>query len=260
MASPVEQLAASLGGGKPVFSAWCGLPEPAIPGLLAREDSFGCVTLDMQHGGFDVAAALRAIPLVGAAGKPCLARIPLGEFGTASRLLDAGASAIIAPMINTLEEARAFAGAVKFPPAGGRSWGPLGALALTGRSASDYFGAANAFSLSFAMIETREALDGIDAIMAVPGIDAIFIGPSDLSIGLSNGAALDPNGAEVDRAIDHALARARAAGRLAGIYAITGERAADFARRGYDLVALGSDIAFLRGGAEAMLRAAAGVA
>lgn len=257
MASSVEALKAALGAGDPVFMAWCGLPEPGIPGLLAREAGFGCVALDMQHGAIDFLTAARAIPLVAAAGKPCLPRIPVGEFGTASRLLDAGASGIIAPMINSVEDARAFAAAVKFPPVGGRSWGPGGALALTGLKPPEYFGRANDFTLSFAMIETREALGRIDAILAVPGIDGIFIGPSDLSIGLSNGAALDPDGREVNAAIDDALARARAAGRFAAIYAPTGERAGDFARRGYDLVAIGSDTGFLRAGAAAM-RAAAG--
>ncbi len=224
----------------------------------AREPGFGCVVLDMQHGPIDFLAASRAIPLVAAAGKPCMPRIPVGEFGTASRLLDAGASGIIAPMINSVENARAFAASCKFPPVGGRSWGPAAALGLIGAKPVDYFRTANGYTLTFAMIETREALDRIDAILAVPGIDAIFIGPSDLSIGLSNGAALDPNGADVNAAIDHAVARTRAAGRHAGIYAPSGERAKDFAARGYDLVAIASDIGFLRAGAAAMLAAAGG--
>lgn len=253
--SSVQALAASLKAGKPIFSAWCGLPEPGIAGLLAREP-FGCVVLDMQHGPIDFGAATRAIALVAAAGKPCVPRIPVGEFGTASRLLDGGASGIIAPMINSVEDARLFAGALKFPPVGGRSWGPHPALALTGLAPAAYFRDANGFTLSFAMIETREALDRIDDILAVDGIDAIFIGPSDLSIGLSNGTSLDPMGAQVNAAIDHALARARAAAKYAGIYAPTGERAGEFAKRGYDLVAVGSDHAFLRVGAGAMLKAA----
>lgn len=257
MTSSVETLAAQLRAGKPVFSAWCGLPEPGIAGLLARE-SFGCVVVDMQHGAVDFLAAARAIPLVAAAGKPSMVRIPVGEFGTASRLLDAGAAGIIAPMINSVEDARALASFVKFPPVGARSWGPHPALTLTGLAPPDYFKGANAFSISFAMIETREALDRIDDILAVDGIDAVFIGPSDLSIGLSRGASLDPMGAEVTAAIDHALARARAASKRAGIYAPTGERAADFAQRGYDLVAIGSDVSFLRAGAAAMLKAATG--
>lgn len=256
MTSPVEKLATDLKGGKPVFSAWCGLPEPSIAGYLAREAPIGAVVLDMQHGTIDFLNATRAIPLVAAAGKPCIPRIPVGEFATASRLLDAGAAGIIAPMINSVEDARRLAGFMKFPPGGERSWGPHPALVLTGLAAPEYFRRANTFVRSFAMIETREALDRIDAILAVDGIDAIFIGPSDLSIGLSGGAALDPNGAEVNAAIDHALARANSAGKAAAIYAPTGERAADFAKRGYGFVAVGSDLGFLRAGAASMLKAA----
>jgi 4-hydroxy-2-oxoheptanedioate aldolase len=255
MVSSVEALM-GMGGGKPIFTAWCGLSEPALAGYLARETGFGAVVLDMQHGVIDFNATVRAIALIAAAGKPAIPRIPVGEFGTASRLLDAGASGIIAPMINTVEDARLFASFVKYPPLGDRSWGPHPALALSGLSTADYFGQANAFTKSFAMIETREALDAIDAIMAVPGIDAILIGPSDLSIALSNGAAVNAEGAETSQAIDHALARAKAAGKIAAIYAPTGERAADFAKRGYDLVAVGSDLAFLRLGAASMLKAA----
>jgi 4-hydroxy-2-oxoheptanedioate aldolase len=106
------------------------------------------------------------------------------------------------------------------------------------------------------MIETREALGAIDAIMAVPGIDAILIGPSDLSIALSDGAGVNADSAETSQAIDHALARAKAAGKIAAIYAPTGERAADYAKRGYDLIAVGSDLGFLRLGAASMLKAA----
>jgi 4-hydroxy-2-oxoheptanedioate aldolase len=256
MTSSVESLVPRLKEGRPAFSAWCGLAEAAISGYLAREPGFDAVVLDMQHGVIDFLTATRAIPLIAAAGKPAIGRIPVGEFATASRLLDAGASGIIAPMINTVEDARRFVSFTKFPPQGDRSWGPHPALALSGLTFPQYFHGANGFVLNFAMIETRQALDRVDDILAVEGIDALFIGPSDLSIGLSGGASVAPEGAEVDQAIDHALARARAAGKMAGIYAPSGERAADFARRGYEFIAVGSDLGFLRNGANAMLKAA----
>jgi 4-hydroxy-2-oxoheptanedioate aldolase len=116
----VAAFAERLRGGSPLLSAWCGLPHPALAGLLARE-AFDAVAFDLQHGGHDVATAAQAIPLVAAADKPALARIPAGEFQSASKLLDAGASAIIAPMIDTVEDARRLVSFVKFPPAGGRS-------------------------------------------------------------------------------------------------------------------------------------------
>jgi 4-hydroxy-2-oxoheptanedioate aldolase len=244
-----------LRSGSPALAAWCGLPEPSIPALLARE-AFDAVVLDTQHGAIDFAAALRALPLIAAAGKPAAVRIPVGEFATASRFLDAGASGVIAPMINTIEDARRFAGFMKFPPVGERSWGPHGALAVSGLEPGAYFQAANGLSVAFAMVETREALSIIDDILAVPGIDGIFIGPSDLSIALSQGKDLNPASAEVEKALDHALGRARAAGKLAGIYSASGERALELVRKGFHMVSIASDAALLRAGARMALKAA----
>lgn len=241
--------------GAPVVTAWCGIPEPWVAALLARE-AYDAVTLDMQHGSYDVGAVIRAIPLIAGAGKPAMARIPVGEFQTASKLLDVGASGIIAPMINTVEDARRFASFMKFPPVGERSWGPLASMILNAVQPADYLKGANGACLSFAMIETREALANIDDILAVPGLDAIFMGPSDLSITLSRGQTLNLTSAEVEKALDHALARAKAAGKIAGAYAPTGERAAEFAKRGFAFIALGSDTVSLRMGAQAALKAA----
>lgn len=253
----VAALADRLRAGSPAFTAWCGIPEPAVAGLLARE-AFDAVTLDMQHGAIDLGTTIRAIPVIAGAGKPAIARIPVGEFATASKLLDAGASGVIAPMINTLEDARRFGAFMKFPPLGERSWGPHGAIALSGLRPNDYFAKANGFSLGFAMVETREALAIVDEILGTPGIDGIFIGPSDLSIALSDGGAVDPLAAEVEQALDHALARARSANRLAAVFAHTGERAGQLAAKGYDLIAVATDTLLLRAGAEAALKAARG--
>lgn len=255
VSSPVAALAGAIAARRPTLSAWCGLPGAALAGLLAAED-FDAVTFDMQHGAGSLSDCLAAIPLVAAAGKPLVARIPVGDFASASRLLDAGAAGVIAPMINTVEDARRFAGFMKFPPLGERSWGPHAALALSRLDAEAYFRAANGFSLAFAMVETREALAIIDDILAVPGIDGVFIGPFDLSIGLSGGAVLDPRSAAVESALDHAVARARSAGKAAGVYAPTAERAGEMLRRGFDLVALGSDASLLRSGAQGALRMA----
>jgi 4-hydroxy-2-oxoheptanedioate aldolase len=255
--STVAALADRLSAGTPALSAWCGLPDPAIAGLLARE-AFDAVTLDLQHGAVDVASALRAIPLVAAAGKPAIARIPIGDYATASRLLDGGVSAVIAPMVNTVEEARRFGAFMKYPPLGERSWGPQAAVSLAALLPEQYLSGANGFSLAVAMVETRESLGIVDDILATPTIDGIFIGPYDLSIALSNGAAQDPTGPEVTKALGHAQARARAAGKFIAVYAASGERAAELVRQGFDLVAVGSDIAFVRAGAQAALAAVRG--
>ncbi|WP_210485337.1 HpcH/HpaI aldolase family protein [Microvirga antarctica] len=245
----------SRNAGQPALAAWCGLPDPSVSALLARED-FDAVVLDMQHSAVDFAAAARAIPLIAAAGKPAMVRIPVGDFATASRLLDAGASGIIAPMVNSVADAIAFAQFTKYPPLGERSWGPHGALAAMGLAADAYFRSANDITVALAMIETREALAVIDDILAVPGIDGVFIGPTDLSIGLSGGLSMDPTSAAVESALDHAAARAKAAGKVAGIFAASGARAAQLHGRGFHLISVGSDAILLKAGAQAALQSA----
>ncbi len=123
MSEPViGKLAKALRAGG-VYSAWVGINDPQIAEALARED-FDAVTLDMQHGSVDLVGAARGILSVALAGKPTVVRIGVGDFAAASRVADAGAAAVIAPMINSVEDARAFADFMKFPPLGRRSWGP----------------------------------------------------------------------------------------------------------------------------------------
>lgn len=244
-----------LRSGSPLLTAWCGIAEPSVAGLLARED-FDAVVLDMQHGSMDFADGLKALPLIAAAGKPALVRLPVGDFASASRFLDAGYSGMIAPMINHAEDARRFASFMKFPPVGERSWGAYGAISLSGLQPGEYLRQANDLTVAFAMVETREALSNIDDILAVPGIDGVFVGPSDLSIALSQGSSLDPAGAEVEKALDHVLSRVKAAGKVSAIFAASGARAGELVRKGFDMVSIGSDMSMLRAGAQASLAAA----
>ena len=183
----VGKLAAGLRAEAPLFCAWVVMNEPAVAEALARE-AFDAVVLDLQHGMLDFVGASRAILSVALAGKPTIVRAPVGEFSLASRLLDAGAAGVIAPMVNSREDARRLAAFTKFPPLGERSWGPRAVLPLSGLEGPAYLGAANAMTQTIAMIETRAALDALDDILEVEGVDGVFIGPSDLSIALNDGA------------------------------------------------------------------------
>ncbi|MBB3932771.1 4-hydroxy-2-oxoheptanedioate aldolase [Kaistia hirudinis] len=248
-----ETLVSLLAGEPCRFSAWVAMPEPLVAEASARA-GFDCVTLDMQHGLHDPASVMRCIGAVALAGKPAVVRIPVGDFAMASRALDMGAAAVIAPMINSVADAHAFARAMKYPPIGERSWGPVRAMQLAG--ATDpvaYLRGANGQTLAFAMIETREAMALVDEILAVQGIDGIFVGPSDLSIALANGGSVDPLRADNVEAIGAILAAVKAAGKFAATYAITGAQARGYAALGFDLVAIGSDGGYLRAGASAML-------
>jgi 4-hydroxy-2-oxoheptanedioate aldolase len=251
-------LARRLRTGETVYCGWCALGSPIVAETVALE-GFSAVNIDQQHGLWDFAAVVTAIGAIYHAGATPVVRVPLADFAAASRALDCGAEAIIAPMINSESDARTFVAAAKYPPLGERSWGPNRAMALQGRSnAVDYLREANEGTLTLAMIETTAALANVDAIAATPGIDALFIGPYDLSTVLSGGKAQDVQAGEVERAIDQIGAAAKKAGKIPGIYCRDAERALAMAKRGFRFIAVGSDLGFIREGLAPHMKALKG--
>jgi 4-hydroxy-2-oxoheptanedioate aldolase len=239
-------LAARLRAGETVYTAWCSLASPPIVEVAARE-GFKAVTIDGQHGLWEPQAVRNGVAAIRQGGGAPIVRIALEEFGSASRALDWGAEGIVAPMINNVTDAKRFVGACKFPPVGERSWGPHRALMLAGISdMKAYLRDANDNVVTFAMIETQQAMDNLDAIAAVPGIDVLFVGPSDLSITLSEGAEFDPHSKTVVAANDKVLAAAKKAGKYAGLYCATPERAVEVSKRGFRFCAVGNDLGFVR--------------
>jgi 4-hydroxy-2-oxoheptanedioate aldolase len=251
MAAPT--LVDRLKSGATLISGWNIWPEPLLAEIAARS-GFDCVTLDMQHGLHDPVSVMRGIGGIHLAGKPALVRVPVGDFAMASRALDMGAEAVIAPMINSAEEARAFVAAMKYPPIGERSWGPLRAQTLYGIDPPTQLKTANASTLSIAMVETERALGAIDSILAVPGLDGIFVGPSDLSVTFSGGQSIAPGGPIVEEPIRKIAEKTLAAGKLIGAFAWGGARAEFYKSLGYRLIALGSDQAYLMTGIQTMLK------
>jgi 4-hydroxy-2-oxoheptanedioate aldolase len=255
MALPGFSLAKRFRAGETVFSGWCGLPYPLVAETIGR-DGFTAVTLDSQHGLWDLNGILAGIAVLHQAGAAPIVRVPVGDFAMTSRVLDFGAEGIIAPMINNAADARALAAAAKYPPLGERSWGPHRATILAGLTdQSVYLREANDHIVTLAMIETRAALKNLDAILATPGIDGVFLGPSDLSIAFSDGGKLEPTSAEVEDALDRIVAAARKANKIPGAYCHSAERAVALAKRGMRFLAVMSDLAFLRAGAAAAIKA-----
>jgi 4-hydroxy-2-oxoheptanedioate aldolase len=241
-------LARKLHKGDTIFAGWASLPYPIVAEMIGRE-GFSAVVIDQQHGLWETASTLAAIAAVHQGGAAPIVRVPIGDFAMVSRALDFGAAGIIAPMINTAEDARAFAAAAKFPPIGERSWGPHRSMTLSGiADPKAYLRRANDVTVTFAMIETRNALENLDAIIATPGIDAVFVGPFDLSIALANGKTVDPDSKEVDDALSQIAKAASKAGKIAGVYCHTSKRALALAKRGFRFITAGSDMGFLRAG------------
>ena len=258
MSERAVSLVSRLAAGELVFTAWSAVPDAVTVEALAGT-ALDAVTLDMQHGGHHEDSVLTGLMPVIAAAKPAIVRVPVGRFDMASRALDFGADAVIAPMINTIEDARRFAVSMKYPPVGERSWGPSFAMARRGRHDSgDWLATANAETLAYAMVETREAFAILDDILALPGIDGIFVGPADFSIAWSGGATVDPSLDDMMAAIETIGRRTRQAGKQAGIYIVDPALTGRFASWGYQLFALGGEHRLMQTGAEALLKAARG--
>lgn len=247
-------LAARLRAGETLISGWSAIPEPLVAEAMARS-GFDCVVIDLQHGLHDTRSVFQSIGSIAAAGKPAVVRVPLGDNAFASRALDAGAEAVIAPMINSVADACAFVGAVKYPPIGQRSWGPNRAVMLSGRTPQVHLETSNAETFAFAMIETEGALAALEDILAVPGVDGVFIGPSDLSVTLSGGARIAPDSDDLDPVIRRIGEAAAKAGKVAGAFTANAKRAKVCLDLGCRFIALGSDYGYIAGGVAAMLDA-----
>lgn len=243
----------ALQSGQEVITGWSAIPNPLVSEALLSA-GYDTVTLDMQHGFHDVASVLAGVTSCKMLGKRALVRIPVGDWGMASRALDLGAAAVIAPMINTVEDAEAFASSMKYPPIGGRSWGPNRAMLMADQSdMSSFLAEANNETLAIAMIETREALDNLDAILAVPGIDGIFVGPSDVSVTFSDGDEIKPFSDGTMGVIEEIASRTLKAGKIPCIFAFLPDVLKLSRAMGYKFFALNTDGGIIVRGAKDLL-------
>lgn len=211
---PITDLTAHFAAQGTAVNGWCAIPSTVTAEIMGRQ-GFDLMTVDLQHGLIDYQMALTMLQVLQGLPAPVLARVPWNEPGILMKCLDAGFSGVICPMINTVDDARRLVQATRYAPLGGRSFGPIRANMVHGVG---YAKTANARVLVIAMIETREALQNLDAILGVEGIDGVYVGPSDLGLSLGHEPTLDPTAPEVLEAIAAIAARTRAAGRVAGIH------------------------------------------
>jgi 4-hydroxy-2-oxoheptanedioate aldolase len=218
---------------KTAVNGWLAIPNSFCAEVMAHQ-GWDTLTIDLQHGLIDAAAL-----------------VPWLEPGIIMKTLDAGAQTLICPMVNTREDAQRLVQYARYAPQGGRSFGPVRAGLVHG---ADYATAANANTLVFAMIETAQALDNLDAILEVEGIDAVYIGPSDLSLSLGCTPVFDDVEPKVAQAIDHILARAHAHGLKAGVHNGRTDVARARLAKGFDLVTVSSDARILMAGSQQILK------
>jgi 4-hydroxy-2-oxoheptanedioate aldolase len=196
------------------LGAWIFLREPLLA-EAASKAGYDYVCVDLQHGlvGFeDLSAHLQAIALGSAAP---VVRVPWNEPWMIGRALDAGALGVIVPMVNTAEEAARAVAACRYAPQGERSIGPIGAMTRH----QGYFRAANTDVMCIVMIETEQAVANIDDILAVPGIDAVYIGPADLSLTLGLAPMSDQSDQRFHDALGTVVAACERHGVIPGVHA-----------------------------------------
>ena len=167
--------------GRTLLNAWLTLNSPFLIELIG-EAGWDCLTIDQQHGLGGNETLLQCLTAARAARLPAIVRVAENDPGLIGRALDAGAQGIMCPLIDSVEDAEAFVRAVKFPPRGLRSWGPI---ARASTMKGDYFTTANDWTIACPQIETKGALDQLEEILALPGVDMVCFGPNDLSVALT---------------------------------------------------------------------------
>ena len=230
---------------RPVTMAWLTSPDPLIAETIAQA-GFDVVALDMQHGAIDEGEALRLLQVITGAGLPAVVRVPWNEPAAIMKALDLGAWGVIAPMLEGPDDVRRLVAACRYPPLGRRSYGPTRGAALAG---AGYGARANDEVVPIAMIETRGALEQLDAIVQVPGLGAVFVGPADLSQALGGPPGADFEEGAVAEALVHIAARCAVHGVPAGLYTRSAHYARTMLRSGFRFAALGSALQYVAQGA-----------
>lgn len=236
--------------GAATINGWCSIGNSFSAEIMAAS-GYDSLTVDVQHGALDYSALLPMFQAMRASGVVPMARVPWNEPGIIMKALDAGAYGIICPMVNTAEEAARFASYMRYPPRGQRSFGPTRVNFAAGEN---YAAEANDEIIALAMVETGDGLKNVDAIAATEGIDGLYIGPSDLTLGVMNGrlaAGFDRQEPEMIDAIKTILRAAKDHGKRAILHCGAADYAAQAIGWGFDATTVAGDSRLLHAAATA---------
>lgn len=242
--------------GKAVVNGWLAIPN-AFSAEMYSKCGWDSVTVDMQHGVQDYLSCVSCFQGIQLSpGVTPMVRVPWNEPGIVGKVLDAGAMGVICPMVNTVEEARALVQYSKYPPRGTRSNGPIRAGAYG--SSGNYQKTANDEILVIPMIETKQAIENIQGILDVPGIDGIYVGPSDLSFSFGKEPKLDVEDPEILAIYDMLLAETGKRGIAAGLHNGSPAYANKMIQKGFKLVTIANEVGLMCQAATAAVKAARG--
>ena len=221
----------------PVINGWLSIPNSFTAEAFGKM-GWDCITIDMQHGQNDYQSSIPMLQSLTSSNSVSMVRVPWNDPGIIMRMLDLGTLGIIAPMINTKEDCEKFVSYSYYPPVGQRSFGPMRAQLVHG---ADYYSSANNNILSFAMIETEQAVENIDQILSVPNLTGVYIGPADMSSSYGLKPKFDVKENPIFSNIKLIANKAKEHGKIAGIHNGTTAYAKEMIDIGYKLVTISSD-------------------
>jgi 4-hydroxy-2-oxoheptanedioate aldolase len=236
--NPVKR---KLAAGEPTFGTWLSIGELYATRVLARM-GFDWLTLDLEHSPIDWAHAAALFGAVADAGCVPLVRVPEGSHHYIKRVLDAGAWGIVVPMVDTVEQARRAIAAAKYPPQGNRSvGGGMGAMNF-GTTSDEYYRRANDEIVVVLQTESPQGIANAPDIYALPGCDAIFVGPNDLQFQMRRADGQFPAPEEHEAAIQEVIAVGKRVGTPTGMHTMDAASALKRASQGMQFLAIGSDL------------------
>jgi 4-hydroxy-2-oxoheptanedioate aldolase len=239
---PANRFRAGLATGKTQFGVWLGIPDSTAAEIMAGA-GFDWLLVDQEHGAFELRDVMTHLQVMAAYDVAPIVRPVDGNAVLLKKLCDIGAQSFIVPMIDTAEQAAAVVSAVRYPPEGVRGMGTSLARAARWNAVQGYAGQANGEMVVIVQAETVTAIENLEAIAAVPGVDGVFIGPSDLSA--SMGHVGDVAHPEVVDTVSDAIRRIRAAGKYAGLLCLDESMIAHYEECGANFIGIGVDTLLL---------------
>ncbi len=236
--NPVKE---KLHRGEPTIGTWLSLGDLYATRVLARL-GFDWLTLDLEHGAIDWSQAAMIFATIADAGCVPLVRVPDGSHTMIKRVLDAGAWGIVVPMVDTVEQAQVAIAAAKYPPVGNRSVGGGMHAMNFGATAGDYYLQASDEILVVLQTESPRGVENAEAIYALPGCDAIFIGPNDLRFQMRKPDGTFPTAEEHESMVQRVIAAGKKVGCPTGMHAFDAAGVRLRIEQGMQFLALGSDL------------------
>ncbi len=239
MKAPQNHLKHALKAGRKQFGCWLNLADSIGAEIVGRA-GFDWVLVDAEHGPNGIRDVTTQLQALEGLNTSSIVRVPIGETWIIKQVLDAGAQSLLIPIVESAQEAQKHVDAVRYPPNGNRGVGAFVARAAQFGTLTDYLTSADEQICLIVQLETKAGLEALDYMLAIDGIDGVFVGPSDLAADM--GFLGNPKSPQVQKAIANALTRISASGKAAGILSLDDSDTKKYLEHGARMVGVASDV------------------